>query len=507
MFNFMKKGVAVASGAGSDREKAEREEKEKRKREKKLRKEAKNATGVPGSMSTEELLRLDEVRRSLKIRGRRKEKEKLPSGITADYSAEFFAALNADNGSSVELDRGNEEIVASVTTTIESRHNGGGSTVHSISETMSPHSNASGDNLKNRFMSSVPPKPPKRGILKGSRSNASNIHEEVVVTSPEAQILVIRNTMQNELLFDGNRSMCGAGSIGSNSSQHCTSFTSVESLRSDEGGIQRAMTLPTSARYTSHVPHSNLRVMTSPSPSADSLTDTTNSSFATPPFSLSPVGESQGIERWSRVQSFDDIDLPLPLIRLVKLPPPRQLTIRRQKSPRQDFGFSLRKAICLDRTESLTAPAFKPVIFAEPGAGGGSTGLLPGDRLLKVNGTSVNELSREVIIEMIRNSEDSVTVEVQPVPELVELSRRCMPQGTDENHDRSNLNATNCNTLKRSASKRLKSKIHTEAEKKYRMHKCIGFILLKPIIPVSLLNSHTQQYGGYEKLLFLLLQQ
>ncbi|KAL9871623.1 myosin heavy chain-like isoform 1-T1 [Glossina fuscipes fuscipes] len=456
MFNFMKKGVAVASGAGSDREKAEREEKEKRKREKKLRKEAKNATGVPGSMSTEELLRLDEVRRSLKIRGRRKEKEKLPSGITADYSAEFFAALNADNGSSVELDRGNEEIVASVTTTIESRHNGGGSTVHSISETMSPHSNASGDNLKNRFMSSVPPKPPKRGILKGSRSNASNIHEEVVVTSPEAQILVIRNTMQNELLFDGNRSMCGAGSIGSNSSQHCTSFTSVESLRSDEGGIQRAMTLPTSARYTSHVPHSNLRVMTSPSPSADSLTDTTNSSFATPPFSLSPVGESQGIERWSRVQSFDDIDLPLPLIRLVKLPPPRQLTIRRQKSPRQDFGFSLRKAICLDRTESLTAPAFKPVIFAEPGAGGGSTGLLPGDRLLKVNGTSVNELSREVIIEMIRNSEDSVTVEVQPVPELVELSRRCMPQGTDENHDRSNLNATNCNTLKRSASKRLK---------------------------------------------------
>lgn len=88
-----------------------------------------------------------QVRRSLKIRGRRKEKEKLPSGITADYSAEFFAALNADNGSSVELDRGNEEIVASVTTTIESRHNGGGSTVHSISETMSPHSNAS-DNLK-----------------------------------------------------------------------------------------------------------------------------------------------------------------------------------------------------------------------------------------------------------------------------------------------------------------------------------------------------------------------
>lgn len=120
------------------------EEKERRKREKKLRKEAKGGAGggvgggVTGSMSSDELLRLEEVRRSLKIRGRRKEKEKLPSGITGDYSADFFAALNnADaaaaggandgvgngNGSAAgpEQDRGNEEIVASVMTHIESR--------------------------------------------------------------------------------------------------------------------------------------------------------------------------------------------------------------------------------------------------------------------------------------------------------------------------------------------------------------------------------------------------
>ncbi|XP_058973998.1 unconventional myosin-XVIIIa isoform X3 [Musca domestica] len=459
MFNFMKKGVSVASSNASDREKAEREEKEKRKREKKLRKDGKNAAGVSGSMSTEELLRLDEVRRSLKIRGRRKEKEKLPSGITADYSAEFFAALNADSVSS-ELDRGNEEIVASVHTTIESRYNGNGTPTskHSISESIT-FSSSGGDLAKSRFMLPVPPKPPKRGILKGSRSNISNIHEEITIASPDA---LMRNTIQNELLFDGSRSMGGAGSIGSSSSQHGTSFTSVESLRSDEGGIQRAMTLPTNARYTSpHIQsHGNLRVLTSPSPSADSLTDTTNSSFATPPFSLSPIGESQGMERWSRVQNFEDTDLPLPPIKLVKLPPPRTLTIRRQKSPRQDFGFSLRKAMCLDRSASLSNPIFKPVIFAEPGAGGGSTGLLPGDRLLKVNGTSVCDLSREIIIEMIRNSGDSVTVEVQPVSELVELSRRCMPQkcsnGDDDDSDNSPTNNDNCNTLKRSASKRIK---------------------------------------------------
>lgn len=48
MFNFIKKGVTVD------------DEKEKRKREKKIRKESKQA-GLSTSMSTEELLRLDEV--------------------------------------------------------------------------------------------------------------------------------------------------------------------------------------------------------------------------------------------------------------------------------------------------------------------------------------------------------------------------------------------------------------------------------------------------------------
>ncbi|XP_030375800.1 unconventional myosin-XVIIIa isoform X2 [Scaptodrosophila lebanonensis] len=461
MFNFMKKN------AGD-------EEKERRKREKKLRKEAKGS--VTGSMSTDELLRLDEVRRSLKIRGRRKEKEKLPSGITADYSADFFAALNADassgNGTGPEQDRGNEEIVASVMTHIESRAmNGGGGGVNYSEIT---HSTLAAG-LKNRFMPPVPPKPPKRGILKGSRSNMSNVHEEIAFPVGGTPELLIRNTMQNELLYESSGSRGAAGSIGSNSSHHGTSFTSVESLRSDgeHPPQQRAMTLPANARYgalqtadgrqaggTLH-----LHVLTSPSPSADSLTDTTNSSFATPPFSLSPVGESQGIDRWARVHAFEDVDLPLPPVKLVQLPPPRELVIHRQKSPRQDFGFSLRKAICLDRTESLTAPTFRPVIFAEPGAGGGATGLLPGDRLIKVNGTPVVELSREIIIEMIRNSGDFVTVEVQPVAELVELSKRCMApsSATVEEIDHSITNG-NCNTLRRSASKRFKRQSRHESD-------------------------------------------
>ncbi|XP_055903610.1 unconventional myosin-XVIIIa isoform X4 [Eupeodes corollae] len=359
MFNFMKKGTGE-----KDREKTDREEKERRKREKKLRKEAK---GVSGSMSTEELLRLDE----------------------------------------------------------------------------------------SRFLPPVPPKPPKRGILKGSRGS---IQEELPQNpSPDSRQLLMRNTIQNEsIAFDSIEHRSGN-----------PAYTSAESLRSDIGpstaigpsnyySHNTAGYSLSSPRLGTQSPLSNLHVMTSPSPSAESLTDTTNSSFATPPFSLSPIGESQGTERWSRVHTFEDIDLPLPQITLVKLPPPREFVIKRQKSPRNDFGFSLRKAMCLDRSECLTAPVFKPVIFAEPGAGGGATGLLPGDRLLKVNGTTVSELTRETIIEMIRNSGDQVTVEVQPVSELVELSRRCMISPTEPDEVDRKVVKVDCNTLKRSASKRFK---------------------------------------------------
>lgn len=54
MFNFMKKGVGAIE---RDREKLDRD-KDRRKKEKKQRKEI---TNIPGSMSSEELLRLDEV--------------------------------------------------------------------------------------------------------------------------------------------------------------------------------------------------------------------------------------------------------------------------------------------------------------------------------------------------------------------------------------------------------------------------------------------------------------
>lgn len=51
-----------------------------------------------------------------------------------------------------------------------------------------------------------------------------------------------------------------------------------------------------------------------------------------------------------------------------------------------------------------------------------------------------------------------MTVVVQPVAELVELSRRCMAPTEDE-ADRAAVKVTDCNTLRRSASKRFKVEV------------------------------------------------
>ncbi|XP_053683134.1 unconventional myosin-XVIIIa [Sabethes cyaneus] len=413
MFNFMKKGVSTDDRDGKDR----------RKKEKKMRKESKSI-GVPGSMSTEELLRLDEVRRSLKIRSRRKEKDKLPSGITADYSASFFAQLDTDR--ELEQDRGTEEVIALANTTTYMDSNSAkiervSFTTANVSKSDSSEASMNSVNADQHtkpYMP-VPPRPPKRGILKGSRL-ILNEHLDMETSIP------VGNKLLHIIEHEPSKALL----------RH-----SLDNLR-------------------------NMPMVTiSSSPSADSLTDTTNSSFATPPYSLSPIGECEGSYRWSRVQSFDGINLPLPAIKLIKLPPSRDLHISRQKTPRSDFGFSLRKAMILDRTTSVLSPTFRQVIFAEPSANNNFyTGLLPGDRLLKVNGINVEEFHREAIIEIIRNSGNTVNVQVQPVAELLELSRRCMTFVNGEYDYTLAMNVLECNTLRRSASKRFKAEIKLDRD-------------------------------------------
>lgn len=121
--------------------------------------------------------------------------------------------------------------------------------------------------------------------------------------------------------------------------------------------------------------------------------------------------------RWSKSPILEDLNLSLPPIVPLVLPEPRTLTILRQKPPRTDFGFSLRRTMVLERSECVsgTGVSMRAVIFAEPGTivqHNNETGLLPGDKLLEVNGVKVEDKSREEIIDMIKASGESVTVKV-----------------------------------------------------------------------------------------------
>lgn len=88
MFGFMKK----------DKDK---DDEKKKKKDKKDRKEAKRSKDR-ATLTLDELKRLDEARRSLIGKGRKKKEDKLPSGITADYMEQFRSRLGADK-SEVDL--------------------------------------------------------------------------------------------------------------------------------------------------------------------------------------------------------------------------------------------------------------------------------------------------------------------------------------------------------------------------------------------------------------------
>jgi len=187
------------------------------------KKEKKSRKGPSTSMTSEELenVKLEEVRRSLKIsRSKRKEKEKLPSGITADYSSAFFAQLDVDRGS--EQDRGNEEVISGNTTTVIDLNNGdvyerhhhvttstAGNSSSVVSATFMTYSDNSSDNSINfhnnnnnnnnnskpNTLPPVPPRPPKRGILKGSKTS-------LVISDSDSRAVLMRNTLQNERMGD-----------------------------------------------------------------------------------------------------------------------------------------------------------------------------------------------------------------------------------------------------------------------------------------------------------------
>ncbi|XP_041795863.1 unconventional myosin-XVIIIa isoform X2 [Chelmon rostratus] len=121
--------------------------------------------------------------------------------------------------------------------------------------------------------------------------------------------------------------------------------------------------------------------------------------------------------------------LQLPAVVAPSAPETRELELQRRNTG--DFGFSLRRTTMLDR--SPDGGVYRRVVhFAEPGAGTKdlALGLVPGDRLVEINGRNVENKSRDEIVEMIRQSGDTVRLKVQPILELSELSH-CWLRNTE----------------------------------------------------------------------------
>ncbi|CAF93221.1 unnamed protein product [Tetraodon nigroviridis] len=132
-----------------------------------------------------------------------------------------------------------------------------------------------------------------------------------------------------------------------------------------------------------------------------------------------PAGSARAPEL---VEKIFPAALQLPLVVPPSAPETRQLEVQRRNTG--DFGFSLRRTTMLDR--SPDGGVYRRVVhFAEPGAGTKdlALGLVPGDRLVEINGRNVESKTRDEIVEMIRQSGDSVRLKVQPILELSELSR------------------------------------------------------------------------------------
>lgn len=121
-------------------------------------------------------------------------------------------------------------------------------------------------------------------------------------------------------------------------------------------------------------------------------------------------------------KTFPGADLQLPTLVAPPIPDPRELEIQRRNTG--DFGFSLRRTTMLDRQPDGEV-CRRVVHFAEPGAGtkDRALGLVPGDRLVEINGINVENKSRDEIVEMIRQTGETVRLKVRTILELSELNR------------------------------------------------------------------------------------
>ncbi|KAI9561532.1 hypothetical protein GHT06_012491 [Daphnia sinensis] len=405
-------------------------------------------------LTADELLRLDEVRRSLKIRTRRKEKEKLPSGITADYTAHLGLHL---------VDGGLSSTNAPAWPELHSPISDGGSCTSdgtpSLNSLTSSTVTTSTMMMKQETFSVTTPMPvpPARGILKGKSSYGL---ESPPLLELDDDNKLVENTLKNELIIYekppavlGTKKALGPAAhsalppplpksqppLPANGAfQRAKADARVQEEDTFTYSCPRPQVAPLDAATAAAIAAAAGLVPAESSRPSGALSATAKSSAKL--LWSEPPGEGSGwLDRIKTHKSLHSSSsslpssLPLPALFEPALPEPRDLTLQRKETG--DFGFSLRRSVVVERSPNDPSrnSVKRTVIFAEPVTGNTNkqldAALLPGDRLLEVNGQNVQNTNREDIIDIIRNSGSTVTLKVQPVAELVELSRRWAADG------------------------------------------------------------------------------
>lgn len=344
MFSFMKK------------DKTEKRDKKERKDPKKLQPlkdgslAAGAAYGASGAalpppndkLTADELLRLDEVRRSLKIRTRRKEKEKLPSGITADYTAHLGLNLEALSSAPVWPDQAGAPLHSPLSD---------GSTSEASLSSLTTMKHETLTAATTAAAAAHQPVPPARGILKGKSSYGLESSPPILELDDDNKL--VENTLKNELIiYEKPPAVLGGTKnvhppAGAISAQMASPFNRWQ-FPPANGASQRQEEEFT---YSTPRPIGELDDATAAAIAAvvGLVPTRTPPSIPAPapPVSLwlEPPGEGSG---WLDKMKLFPKSLPLPALVEPALPEPRDLTLQRKEAG--DFGFSLRRSVVVEKS-------------------------------------------------------------------------------------------------------------------------------------------------------------
>ncbi|XP_063344636.1 unconventional myosin-XVIIIa-like isoform X2 [Pelmatolapia mariae] len=275
----------------------------------------------------------------------------------------------------------------------------------------------------------------RRGFFPLTRGNSKKESRSKLEISSPIPIKVASNTELCLTDVDAEHHHNTVGQISASTSEDVKGIE-LESNRSSVK--ERAAKFGELAKVNTVVGQRKVATLTqvTPKDSALDASELSGHNWTTPSTKLHPSSKGTITVQIPDIveKTFPGADLQLPALVSPPVPDPRELEVQRRSTG--DFGFSLRRTTMVDR-QSDGGVCRRVVHFAEPGVGtkDRALGLVPGDKLVEINGINVENKNRDEIVEMIRQSGESVRLKVQPILELSELNRSWLRTTEDLSKD------------------------------------------------------------------------